>query len=78
MLGMGALSIIFVAIPLHAADLLSYPPRLPVRCPTPADVGLHYEEVSFPTADGLTLRGWFIPGQNGAAILFARGGAGGP
>lgn len=28
---------------------------------TPADVGLAYEEVSFPAADGLALRGWWIP-----------------
>ena len=27
----------------------------------PKKYGLDYESVSFPTSDGLTLRGWFIP-----------------
>ena len=29
---------------------------------TPADVGLEYDDVYFPTDDGLMLNGWFIPG----------------
>ena len=28
---------------------------------SPAEVGLAYQDVSFPTADGLTLHGWFVP-----------------
>ncbi|MEZ3160271.1 alpha/beta fold hydrolase [Microbacterium sp. BWT-B31] len=28
---------------------------------TPAEVGLDYEDVSFPSTDGIGLRGWFIP-----------------
>jgi uncharacterized protein len=76
MFGVSVLIVIFVVIPIHAADVMSYPPRLPVCCQTPADFGLHYEDVSFPTTDGLTLRGWYIPGQNGATILFAHGGGG--
>jgi uncharacterized protein len=45
----------------------------------PARYGLRYEEVSFPTSDGLTLRGWFIPaaadGSTGkkATILVGHG-----
>jgi uncharacterized protein len=74
MFGVGALLVIFVAVPIHAADVMSYPPRSPVCCQTPADVGLRYEDVSFPSSDGLTLRGWYIPGRNGATIVFAHGG----
>lgn len=29
----------------------------------PGDVGLDYEDVRFQTSDGLTLQGWFIPGN---------------
>lgn len=65
MLGVGALVVIFVVVPIHAAHVMSSPPRQPVCCRTPADVGLRYEDVAFPTTDGLTLRGWYIPGQNG-------------
>lgn len=32
---------------------------------TPADLGVPYEDVSFRTADGLALAGWFIPAENG-------------
>ena len=76
MVGVGALIVIFVGIPMRVADVMSYPPRLPICCQTPADFGLPYEDVAFPTADGLTLRGWYVSGRNGAAILFAHGGGG--
>jgi pimeloyl-ACP methyl ester carboxylesterase len=75
-ISVGALIVVFVAVPLRAADAMSYPPRLPVCCQTPADFGLAYEDVAFPTADGLTLRGWYIPGHNGATILLVHGGGG--
>jgi len=45
----------------------------------PGHYGLPYEKVSFPTSDGLTLRGWFIPaaadGSTGkkATILVGHG-----
>lgn len=32
---------------------------------TPGDVGLEYEDVRFPASVGLTLNGWFIPGNSG-------------
>ena len=44
---------------------------------TPADYGLQsWEEVSFPTQDGLQLAGWFIPPANdmdGATIIYVHG-----
>lgn len=58
---------------------------LGIRPPTfktlddPGHYGLPYEKVSFPTSDGLTLRGWFIPapadGSTGkkATILVGHG-----
>lgn len=38
-------------------------------------LGIPYEQVSFPTADGLTLRGWFFPNKDlhAPAILYAPG-----
>jgi dipeptidyl aminopeptidase/acylaminoacyl peptidase len=40
---------------------------------TPADRGLPYEDVSFSTPEGLTLRGWLIPGSPEEAIVLASG-----
>ncbi len=40
-------------------------PKVPSRR-TPADRGIAFEEVRFPTARGRTLYGWWIPGAAGA------------
>lgn len=43
---------------------------------TPGDAGLAYEEVGFDAADGLRLRGWFIPSGRegrGPAVVFVHG-----
>jgi fermentation-respiration switch protein FrsA (DUF1100 family) len=34
-----------------------------------AALGTTYEEVTFTTSDGLELAGWYIPSQNGAAVI---------
>jgi len=40
---------------------------------TPTDRGLPYEDISFPTAEGLILRGWLIPSSPDKAIVLASG-----
>jgi uncharacterized protein len=41
---------------------------------TPQAAGItDYQEVSFASTDGLTLRGWYIPTQNGAVVIFVHG-----
>jgi pimeloyl-ACP methyl ester carboxylesterase len=58
-----------------AADRLVHPPR--EHDPnTPAIVGLAYANVSFVTADGLRLAGWWMPAPGGAAapvVVFLHG-----
>jgi uncharacterized protein len=40
------------------------------RAVVPADrLGVPHEDVSFETADGLELHGWYIPSRNGAAVI---------
>lgn len=41
-------------------------------CMTPADGGFSFEEVAF-RADGITLRGWYMPGRNDAAVILLHG-----
>ena len=41
-----------------------------------AELGAAYENVSFTTSDGLTLRGWYVPSRNRAAVIAAPGRAG--
>ena len=44
---------------------------------TPADAGLEYEDIAFPAADGLQLRGWFVPRGGGdgpgPVVIFVHG-----
>jgi alpha-beta hydrolase superfamily lysophospholipase len=46
----------------------TFPPLLPRQMPNPlAELGLPYEDVTFATTDGLTLRGWFVPADQADA-----------
>ncbi len=50
-----------------------HPPRSNIYH-TPFDAGIvDYRGVQFLTADGITLRGWYAPSRNGAAVLLAHG-----
>jgi len=51
---------IIIFLPLLNLLLGVHPPRFQTD-DNPKRYGLDYEEVVFPTSDGLTLRGWFIP-----------------
>ncbi len=57
-----ALSYVFT----HAARAVVPAPKL----------GAAYENVSFTTGDGLTLKGWYVPSKNRAAVIAAPGRAG--
>lgn len=70
-----ALLVVYVVIPGYRAYQITHPPRFAVSV-TPADMGIDYENVRFPTADGANLAGWYIPSRNGAAIIAIHGGDG--
>jgi fermentation-respiration switch protein FrsA (DUF1100 family) len=48
-------------------------PRRTPMTSTPVESGLLYEPVTFTSADGLRLAGWYIPSHNGAAIILCHG-----
>lgn len=50
------------------AQGLSFPPRTPILR-KPSDYDMKYEEVSFTTADGVTIHGWFIPADSHKVII---------
>ena len=50
------------------AEGLSTPPRLPVLR-TPDEYGIEYEEVSFQTADGIEVSGWFMRGSSNRVVI---------
>jgi dipeptidyl aminopeptidase/acylaminoacyl peptidase len=69
--------VLFVgAISLHGSSQLIRR-RVPDAPSDPAQYGLTYEEVTFPSRDGLTLRGWFIPALEArGTVVFCHGHAG--
>jgi hypothetical protein len=52
---------------LAAAGSLALSVTLPLQHPILPQNG--YEEIHFPAANGQTMRGWYLPPQNGAVIL---------
>jgi uncharacterized protein len=54
----------------HYARRTLDPPRVTVA-PIPADLAA--QDVSFTASDGVLLRGWYVPPQNGAAIILVHG-----
>lgn len=51
----------------------SFPPRPALGERTPADLGLAYRDVTFPSSDGVTLAGWYVASRNGAAVALMHG-----
>jgi pimeloyl-ACP methyl ester carboxylesterase len=51
--------------------------HVPDETRSPTEYGLPFEDIAFPAADGLTLRGWWIPGSDAErAIIMLHGQAG--
>jgi fermentation-respiration switch protein FrsA (DUF1100 family) len=58
----------------QAHDLVTHPIEVREAIDeTPAGCGLPYEDVRVTSADGLTLAGWYVPSQNGAAVMAQHG-----
>lgn len=56
----------FVLFPVGLAYVVTHAGRAVV--PAPA-LGEAHEDVSFTTSDGLRLEGWYVPSENGAAVI---------
>jgi uncharacterized protein len=50
------------------ADEYAFSPRSPIMR-TPADEGLSYEDVSFPSIDGTPLEGWYVPAPGSTTLV---------
>jgi uncharacterized protein len=61
-----ALTLSVVGMTLTLSYVITHVARAEVP---PTDLGARYENVEFTTSDGLTLRGWYIASNNGAAVI---------
>ncbi|MGE0227498.1 MAG: alpha/beta hydrolase [Dehalococcoidia bacterium] len=66
-------ALLLIIVPTHIATFIAHAPRQIIE---PQDLGAAYETVSFETSDGLTLRGWYVPSRNGAAVALIHGSGG--
>ncbi|MCB1326338.1 MAG: alpha/beta fold hydrolase [Spirochaetales bacterium] len=63
------------AIAFYFSGRIMYPPAFTcppdryVYCSTPAELGLRFENVDFAAADGVALRGWYIPAPGSSASI---------
>ena len=57
------------SIAIYATNL----PSTPLGSATPADRGFAYQNVTLTTSDGVHLAAWYIPSQNGAAVVLLHG-----
>lgn len=60
--------VVYLAVSLFFAFVIVHPHRQQVEL-TPGDYGMEYENVVFRSRDGLSIRGWFIPGQKKALVI---------
>jgi hypothetical protein len=68
-----AVAAYFVLFPLAISYGITHTARAVVP---KAELGAAYEQVSFTTSDGLSLKGWYVPSRNRAAVISAPGRAG--
>jgi uncharacterized protein len=67
--------LILITLPGCRSQLIFHPDKVIRK--TPGDFNLHYETISFETADNVRLSGWWIPAENQiAVVLFFHGNGG--
>jgi uncharacterized protein len=72
--GLAAFVVIFLPVwEYEFVDFMTKPAPSAICCKTPADSGLAYRSISFPSPDGFPLAGWYIPTHNGAVVLMLHG-----
>src|SRR5512136_1761328 len=73
----GGLLIGYVGYVIVSAEMYAQPARASLGGVTPRDRGLAYEDVTLTTADGLSLKGWYLPSRtdahNRAAVILLHG-----
>jgi pimeloyl-ACP methyl ester carboxylesterase len=72
-LPVGLLTIWFLLWPLTMALMATNVPPTSVGTKTPADRGVPFEDVTFPTTDSVLLSAWYLPSRNGAAVVLRHG-----
>ncbi|MBN2386183.1 MAG: alpha/beta fold hydrolase [Anaerolineales bacterium] len=70
-----ALLILYVMIPAFSAYRFVHPGRAAVGM-TPVEAGFEASALTLTTRDGITIKAWYIPPQNGAVVIVLHGHSG--
>jgi fermentation-respiration switch protein FrsA (DUF1100 family) len=62
-----------LVLPITLATFVVNTPRQALGDASPADYGLTYEDVTFENDEGETLSAWYVPSENGAAVILVHG-----
>jgi len=62
------LGMVYIILSFGFAYIILHPKRQPIA-ESPADFGLTYEQIEFMNSDGLSLKGWFIPGPLNKLVI---------
>lgn len=74
---LGILVLFYLVFPMTLAIYATNVAKRELCCDnTPAVHGFDYEDVTFETPEGLELGAWYIPSQNGAAVITVHGAGG--
>jgi dipeptidyl aminopeptidase/acylaminoacyl peptidase len=70
---LAGISMLTLVGPVVGETIATLPPAFPKGSSGPSELGLPFQDVTFPTDGGLTLRGWFIPAEqvDAPAIVYA-------
>jgi hypothetical protein len=72
-----SLATAFAAVAFLLPFALAYVVTHTLRAEVPqADLGAAYQSVEFTTSDGVTLKGWYVPSKNRAAVIVSPGRSG--
>jgi hypothetical protein len=73
----GAYLLLVAFVYVTQASML-YLPKMPGRelVAAPDAVGLDFEDITLQTSDGVSVHGWFVPGDSPRVLLYFHGNAG--
>jgi predicted alpha/beta hydrolase len=61
--------VLYIGLPIWDVENALHPTKFAIGSVSPADLGLNYTDVALYTQDKLTLRGWYVPSTNHAAVI---------
>lgn len=64
---------LYLVWPVVLANQFTRPARVPLNGISPADAGLAYQDITLTASDGVRIASWYVPSENGVAIVLVHG-----